>query len=257
MPSFLGSGCRLVWNWLHEAPQSRFAAPVCDDSAVNVGKARVPLIVGLVGAFVLMGVAIFVAVGTSPRRPAATGIPSPTAVAVESEQPAPNASTRSALACADQGDPVPSSDQVMVFFTCEPPPADPRPVFRIDPGVDSVEARVHFALEQLLAGPTPEEGELGYASVFPPGSEELLIGVEVDDDGLAALDFADALQTVGALNSSHNRFLLFGTLGETTFQFDEVQAIVFRIEGSCEQFASYFETTCEPLLRGSTDFSQG
>jgi spore germination protein GerM len=230
---------------------------MCHDSTVNIGKARVPLIVGLVGAFVLMGIAIFVAVGTSPRRPVATAIPSPTAAVLASDEHAPEPSAQSELACADQGDPVPTSDQVMVFFTCEPPPADPRPVFRIDPGVDSIEARLHFAIEQLLAGPTPDERDLGYSSVFPLGSEELLIGVYVGDDGLATLDFADALQTVGPLNSSHNRFLLFGTIGETTFQFDEVQAVEFRIEGSCDQFARYFETVCEPWRRSSTDFSQG
>jgi hypothetical protein len=231
--------------------------PVCNDSTVNVGKARVPLIIGLVGAFVLMGVAIFVAVGTPQRRPVATATPAPSTTVVESEEPAPDPSTESALPCADQGDPVPSSDQVMVFFTCEPPPADPRPVFRIDPGVDSIEARLHFAIEQLLAGPTPEERDLGYSSVFASGSEELLVGVDVGEDGLAIVDFADAIQAVGPLNSSHNRFLFFGTIGETIFQFDEVQAIEFRIGDSCDQFARYFETVCEPWRRSSTDFSQG
>ena len=145
----------------------------------------------------------------------------------------------------------------MVFFTCEPPPADPRPVFRIDPGVDSIEARLHFAIEQLLAGPTPDERDLVYSSVFPSGSEEVLIGVDVGEDGLATIDFADALEAVGSLNASHNRFLFFGTVGHTAFQFDEVEAIEFRIEGSCDRFASYFETACRPWRRDSTDFSQG
>ena len=224
---------------------------------VNIGKARLPLIIGLVGAFLLMGVAIFVAIANPRQRPVASATPSPSAVAAATDESAPDPSMESTLACTDQGDPVPTSDQVMVFFTCEPPPAEPRPVFRIDPGVDSVEGRVHFAIEQLLVGPTPEESELGYSSVFPPGSEELLIGVEVGEDGQATLDFSDALRTVGPLNSSHNRFLLFGTIGATIFQFDEVQAVEFRIEGSCERFARHFETTCEPWLRGSTDFSQG
>jgi spore germination protein GerM len=242
---------------LHEVQPVVVVPSVCHDSAVNVGKARVPLIIGLVGAFVLMGVAIFVAMGTSQRRPVATATPSATAAVAASDEPASDPSTTSTLACADQGDPVPTSDQVMVFFTCEPPPADPRPVFRIDPGVDSIEARLHFAIEQLLAGPTPDERDLGYSSVFPLGSEQLLIGVDVGEDGLATLDFADALQTVGPLNSSHNRFLFFGTIGETIFQFDEVQSIEFRIEGSCDQFARYFETVCEPWRRSSADVSQG
>ena len=230
-------------------------ASVCNDLAVNVGKAPVPLIIGLVGSFVLMGVAIFAAVATPQRRPVATATASPAAIVAASETPAPDRSTASALACADQGDPVASSDQVMVFFTCEGPPADPRPVFRIDPGVSSVEAQLHFAIEQLLAGPTPEERDLGYSSVLPSGSEDLLIGVDVNEDGLAMVDFTDALQRLGPLNSSQSRFLFFGTVGETIFQFQEVPAVEFRIEGSCDQFARYFETVCEPWLRSSTDFS--
>ncbi len=230
---------------------------VCNDFAMNVGKARVPLIIGLVGAFILMGVAIFVAVGTPQRRAVATASPSPTAVVGTSEEAAPDASTTSALACADQGDPVPTSDQIMVFFTCEPPPANPRPVFRIDPGVDAIEARIHFALEQLLAGPTPEERDLGYSSVFPQDSEELLIGVEVGEDGLVTIDFADELRQMNNLNTSHQSFIVFGTLGASVFQFHDVRAVEFRIAGSCEQFARHFETTCEPWLRDSTDFSQG
>jgi hypothetical protein len=228
---------------------------VCNDSAVNVGKARLPLIIGLVGAFVLMGVAIFVAIGTSQRRAVATATPSPSVAVVASEAPARDPSTASALACTDQGNPVPTSDQVMVFFTCEPPPADPRPVFRIDPGVASTEAQLHFVLEQLLAGPTPEERDLGYSSVFPAGSEELLIGVDLRDDGLAVINFGDELRQVNNLNTSNQRFIVFGTLGASVFQFEAVAAIEFQIEASCEQFARHFETTCEPWLRGSTDFS--
>jgi hypothetical protein len=226
---------------------------------VNVGNARVPLIIGLVGAFILMGVAILVSVGMDPSRPPATATPSPVAHVASSDEPtpAPDQSTGSALACADQGDPVPSSDQVMVFFTCEPPPADPRPVFRIEPGFASTEAQLHFVVEQLLAGPTPDERDLGYSSAFPPDSEELLIGVELQADGFAVVDFADDLRRVNNLNTTHQRSMLFGTLGASIFQFENVTAIEFRIGGSCEQFAGHFETTCEPWLRGSTNFSQG
>ena len=230
---------------------------MCHDATVNVGKARVPLIIGLVVSFVLMGIAIFVAIGTPQRRPVATAIPSATEAVAAPDESAPDPSTESALACADQGDPVPTSDQVMVFFACEPPPADPRPVFRIDPGVASTEAQLHFVLEQLLAGPTPEERALGYSSAFPSDSEELLIRVDTGEDGLAIINFADELQQVNNLNTSHQRSIVFGTLGASVFQFETVTAIEFQIEGSCDEFARYFETTCEPWLRGSTDFSPG
>ena len=43
--------------------------------------------------------------------------------------------------------------------------------------------------------------------------------------------------------------MVFAMLGATIFQFDEVIAIEYRIEGSCAEFARHFETTCVPGLR--------
>lgn len=215
---------------------------------MEAGSARVPIIIGLVGAFLLMAVAVVMAiVGGSRVTPSRTPIevtPSP-------------AVTGPGIACAGEPDPALSEHQVLVYFTCEPPPADPRAVVRIHPGVDDVGVRLRFAVDQLLEGPTIDERALGYSSVFGSGAADLLIDVRLDETGLVTLNFTDELRSAGALNSSHNRFLLFGTIGATVFEFAEVAAIELLIEGSCERFAAHFESTCAPRTRESAGFSPG
>jgi hypothetical protein len=151
------------------------------------------------------------------------------------------ASSEPAVACWDAADPVPSADEVLVYFTCEPPPADARPVVRRLGVGDVVAARLQFALEELLAGPTPDERELGYSSAFPADSQQLLMGVAVEG-GIATIDFADRLTRVGPLNASHARFMLFAMLRPTVLQFDVLDAAELRIDRSCVTFARYFET---------------
>lgn len=99
-------------------------------------------------------------------------------------------------------------------------------------------------------GPTPADVAAGLSSVFPAGSQALLIGVELKESGLAVIDFSDELRHAGPLNASTSRFIVFAMLGATIFQVDEVEAIEYRIEGSCAEFARHFETTCRPLGPG-------
>lgn len=104
-----------------------------DDS--GVGRARVPILVGLVGAFVLMAVAVFVAStmggGAQKATPSASVVPSAVRSVVSTGSRPPEV----ALPCADLNDPAIGVDEVLVYFTCEPPPADPRRVVRVGQGL--------------------------------------------------------------------------------------------------------------------------
>lgn len=142
---------------------------MCDDSAVDAGRARAPLIIGLVGAFVLMAIAIAVAVtGGHPEPtpevgPSAAMSPSPAASASSSGA----RSTESAMTCAHREDPVVGAHEVLVFFTCESSPADLRAVLREAPGGAPIEDYLSAALEQLLAGPSPAEEAGGFRAPLP------------------------------------------------------------------------------------------
>jgi hypothetical protein len=206
--------------------------------------------IAIVAALVLVVVAIWLGTAGSGRV-GATPAPSDRAIARGTSVAAPGANGEAARACWDAEDPASAADDVLVFFICEHPPADARPVVRPLPHQPGeIEARLRFALEQLLAGPTAEERELGYSSVFPPDSEELLIGVEFADGGIAIVDFADHVRRVnnGTLNASTPRFMFYSTLPATALQFDEIAAAEFRIEGSCLAFARYFEAVSRRVV---------
>lgn len=170
-------------------------------------------------------------------------------------QPSPSLSLPTdegtSVSCDEEPAPQPDVDEVLTYFMCEPPPAEPRALIREGgSGSDPAEG-LRIAIEALLAGPMAAERERGYSSVFPRNSEDLLAGVEWQQDGLAIIDFDEGLTEGLALNTSHNRFVLFRTLEETAFQFDAVTAIEYRLEGSCADFAAYFETMCDHTVKSA------
>ena len=206
----------------------------------RVGRARPFIILAPVAAFLLMLVALVVATSNSGRSPAATATPSTAAVGSISSSRSVAATPR--LGCT--ADPMlePTASAVRVFFDCGGPPQPPRPVTREVPPAASVEERLRLALAALFDGPTNAERARGFAGFLPAGSDEALLGVELRD-GAAVIDVSDAL-TRDALNASHNRFVVFETMGSTIRQFGEIESVEFRVEGSCQAFGAYFESAC-------------
>lgn len=222
------------------------------------GRARTPVLIGVAGAIILVLAAVIVvsSIGPLGSSPVAESTPirsdEPTAPAPSeagSDPPRSQPANEDELPCADWTAPAEDPDAVLVYFTCEPAPAEPRPVARETGGIGSADGRLRFAIEQLLAGPSAPETRSGFSSVFPSDSEHLLLDVEVLPDGTAIIDLDDDLLRIGPLNASAMRFLVFGSLGATAFQFDQVWMIEFRIQGSCETFASYFESSCDNRIQ--------
>ena len=207
--------------------------PRLDDGAPRAGWPR--LVAALAGG---AAVAVAALIGLGQLGPD-TGQPSPS--------PSLPTDEGTSASCDEVPAPEPGVDEVLTYFMCEPPPAEPRAVIREAGSSSEPDEELRIAIEALLAGPTGAERERGYSTVFPPNSE-LLAGVEWQEDGLAIIDFDEAV-TEGALNASHNRFVLFRTLEETAFQFDAVTAIEYRLEGSCADFATYFETMCDHTVK--------
>lgn len=204
------------------------------------GAGRPRLVAVLAGG---VAVAVAALIGLGQLGPD-TGQPSPSP-SVEASLPTDEGTS---AACDEELAPEPGVDEVLTYFMCEPPPAEPRALIREGSSSSEPAEELRIAIEALLAGPTAAERERGYSSVFPPNSEDLLARVAWQEDGLAIIDFHQAV-TEGALNSSHNRFVLFRTLEETAFQFDAVTAIEYRLEGSCADFAAYFETICDHTVK--------
>ena len=118
---------------------------------------------------------------------------------------------------------------VQVFFGCTPASG---------PVVGAVPARVvpvpsggkpeRVALEALLAGPTAEESRAGYVSNFGANSRGVGFEVEVHDDGMAVVNFDQAIRgQARAFVSNIDTRQVVATLG----QFPNVKQVLILVEG--------------------------
>ena len=150
-------------------------------------------------------------------------------------------------ACADADEP-PDAD-VSAYFHCAGAELDPpRPVGRPAPAADP-SSRLEAAVRGLLAGPTQAEREAGYISLFSEQTALALNSVELGDDGVAIVDFADLRVVLNNASTSMGSQILLAQLNATVFQIPEVDAVEYRIHGSCDTFWEWLQRACEVLPR--------
>jgi spore germination protein GerM len=138
------------------------------------------------------------------------------------------------------------TDVVYPYFTSE---EAPQPVPREVPA--QLERHpVHATLEQLLAGPTEAERDLGFHSFFSAGTAGMLRDVTLDG-GRLTVDFEDLRPVIPNASASAGSELLLGELNASVFQFIEVREVEYRIEGSCEAFWEWLQRACEIVERPS------
>lgn len=136
-----------------------------------------------------------------------------------------------------------SPDSLMVVFTREEQPV------RMKRPVASGGGTVEEALTALLRGPTAEERETGIHSWFSATTSSALKSVTVDSAGKAVVNFADLRELIPNAASSAGSAMLLHELNGTIFQFSEVQAVEYRIEGSCAAFWEWLQYDCQVVRR--------
>jgi spore germination protein GerM len=128
---------------------------------------------------------------------------------------------------------------VRVYFTRD---EEPWPVSReVLPAPDLLTA----TLAELLRGPTPEERAAGLTSWFSSETAGMLNGVRLDAEGRAIVDLADVRDVIPGASSSAGSATLLGELNGTLAQFDAVQEVEYRLDGSCERFWNFLQRDCE------------
>ncbi|HYF80087.1 MAG TPA: GerMN domain-containing protein [Symbiobacteriaceae bacterium] len=214
---------------------------------------RVEVVAAVLILAVMLGLAGWRAWSTAPS----TFVQEPPTVPVvpEGPEPGPPPSTECLSAPLTAGD---KASEVSLFFTCSgdsfdaPPRAVTRPVsFGGDP--------IRTALEELLKGPTGDEQARGFASFFHAGSAGMLKSVTVTDEGRAIVDFADIRQPLNNASTSAGSKQFLQELGQTLFQFAAVKEAEFRIEGSCDGFWQWLQSSCQVITaeRYRADVTQG
>lgn len=173
-------------------------------------------------------------------------LPSPSPSPSVSPSTAPEASEPALSHCEDVAAPAGGGDVVLVFFPCSvQPDADmPSTARSVEVDLPPVE-RLRRALVALLDGPTDLERDAGMVGVVPEGSSALHGTVDLASDGLATIDFLPTLSDVTNLSTSAAGGAFLRALRATTLQFDEVTAVEFRLDGSCEAFFEFFQSTCQ------------
>ncbi|MGE3834980.1 MAG: Gmad2 immunoglobulin-like domain-containing protein [Acidimicrobiia bacterium] len=137
--------------------------------------------------------------------------------------------------------------EVRVYFTCGDPPAPPRARYRIVPATTAL---LRAALDQLVAGPTAAERALGYRSSFSAETFGSVRSVDLDPDGAATVDLVDLRRRLAEAATGTGPALLLAQLDATVFQFPTVSSVVYRFEGSCEDFTEWLGATgCVPRQR--------
>lgn len=118
---------------------------------------------------------------------------------------------------------------IRVFFGCNPQsgpvvPAVPARVVPVAAGGKPERA----AIEALLAGPTAQESRAGYVSNFGDASRGVEFEVEIRNDGLAVINFDQAIRDrARAFVSTLDARQVVATLG----QFPGVQRVLILVEG--------------------------
>ena len=92
------------------------------------------------------------------------------------------------------------------------------------------------ALEALVAGPRPEDGD-GLDSLFSEETADVLAGVSVAD-GTAVVDLA---YEVNNASTSAGSAMFLAELDATVFQFPTVERIEYRLRGSCAAFWEWLQ----------------
>jgi hypothetical protein len=143
---------------------------------------------------------------------------------------------------ADEGDELVLMDMhtVEVWFTRN---EEPTPARRRVAG-----APLDGALRALVLGPTAEERADGLTSWFSPETRNVIRRVQAAD-GDVIVDFRDLPDLIPGASTSAGSQHLLASLDYTVFQFDWVETVEYRLDGSCDAFWEWLQRSCEVVTR--------
>jgi len=190
---------------------------------------------------------LLAAIAGSLALSACAGVSSPTPGSASE----PVSATAPALAACGDEAPAPGAP-VYAFFTCADddaaPPWETYPVPRTAQAADAL-GRLEAALTGLVAGPTDAEAALGYTSFFSAQTAGSLNRVELEPNGFAIVDLGDVRPFMGTASTSTGMQVFLSQLNATVFQVEEVTAVEYRIDGSCQTFWEWLQSICNVVPR--------
>jgi len=144
-------------------------------------------------------------------------------------------------ACRQTAPPTNNSVTLLrIYFNCGDPtePGGGTFVFRTVPETGQ---RLTATLHEMVRGPTEEEAALGFGSFFNEGTADALRGVTISG-GQATIDF-NQFDLPDVAGTDQGRAFFVGMIAANALQFDTVNSVEIRLEGSCEAFSEFVGAT--------------
>ena len=118
----------------------------------------------------------------------------------------------------------------------------------------SLAHQLRGAFNELVQGPTKAERATGLGSVFSSETTGVVRSVALRD-GTAIVDLTPFFDRVPQVTTSEGGAHLMLSLNKTVFQFDEVEAVEYRVEGSCDAFWESKQGNCQVISRSDWERS--
>lgn len=104
------------------------------------------------------------------------------------------------------------------------------------------------ALAELVRGPTAAERSAGLTSWFSDSTAGAIERVD-QQGGVLIVDFRGLDRLIPGAGSSAGSAQLLASLDSTVFQFPSVDAVEYRLDGSCDAFWAWLQRECERVHR--------
>jgi hypothetical protein len=176
-----------------------------------------------------------------PGAPPGTGV-----TAAPPQGASATATTQAVATCREPAPATGSGTVVRVFYTCGTsgvPTADSF-VYREVPETDLV---LTATLTELVKGPEPNEAELGFVSFFSAATVDALADVSLNS-GRATVELR-GLEEIENISTSTGGQFFVANLNANVFQFDTIDAVEYRLNGSCDAFWALVEAQCQLVTR--------
>jgi len=175
------------------------------------------------------------------------GAPAPTVAggqpAAAQENPAGSAS---GPICREEAPEAGAGTVLRVFYTCgtSTVPTASAFVYRVVPATDLV---LTSTLQELVKGPGDDEQALGFVSFFSEATSDTLGALNLAG-GQATIDFS-GLESINNISTSTGSQFFVANLNANVFQFDTINAVEYRLDGSCDAFWGLMQGECHAVTR--------
>jgi hypothetical protein len=173
----------------------------------------------------------------------------PEIVVVDPETPGNPGTTAPSRCGRQRPDAEPGQMVIRVFMPCGDLdlPSNSTYVFR---SVDESTALLTHTLEQLVAGPTPEERADGFTSSWSSETADAINSVQLAD-GAVQVNFGSPVATIRGINDEPARSFFLADIYTSLFQYERVRSVELRLGNDCAAFFALLgQQGCTVVDRG-------